>query len=79
MFLITSNLILSKSVNSINSIKSRLKSFLLKMLSHGHDGDDCSWINANSSIEVYVNMIKSEPQSSSQINLVLHHNFSERV
>lgn len=49
------------------------------MLSHGHDGDDCSWINANSSIEVYVNMIKSEPQSSSQINLVLHHNFSERV
>ena len=43
---------------SINSMKSRLKSLLLKMQSHG---DECSWIQANFSIEVYINLIKNEP------------------
>ena len=35
------------------------------MQSHG---DECSWIQANFSIEVYINLIKNEPQSLSQGN-----------
>ena len=53
---------------SINSMKSRLKSFLLKMQSHGHDVNDHNWSKSNFCIEVYVNMKKSEPQSTSQTN-----------
>ena len=50
---------------SINSMKSRLKSFLLKMQSHGHDVNDHDWSKYNFCIEGYVNMKKSEPQSTS--------------
>ena len=51
---------------SINSMKSRLKSFLLKMQSYGLDVNDYNWNESNFCIVAYVNMMKNEPQSASQ-------------
>jgi len=49
-------------------MKSRLKSFLLKLQSHGLDVNDYNWNKYNYCIEAYVNMMKNEPQSASQAN-----------
>ena len=51
---------------STNSMKSRLKSFLLKMQSHGLDVNDYNWNESNFCIVAYVNMMKNEPQSASK-------------
>ena len=51
---------------STNSMKSRLKSFLLKMQSHGLDVNGYNWNESNFCIVAYVNMMKNEPQSASK-------------
>ena len=53
---------------SVNSMKCRLKSFLLNIPSHGQHVNDHNWSKSYSCIEVYVNMIKSKPLSTSQTN-----------
>ena len=44
---------------SINTMKSRLKKFLLKMQSYGQSENDETWYKFNHSIELYINQIKS--------------------